>query len=385
MASAIQHVRGGWYVKERTASGKIAHIYLGKVTKAFASEFARRVGNLAKANAFNLPAHEDVIWAIGLDKKYQTRLRDHGFLRVGPKLDYNVETWIEHIITQTVGKPSTIKGLRTAKKHWVRLLGDQKLEEVTKGQVRSCVDQITQGFSPMHAARLCERGKMFFRDAVEHKLISENPFDGLKFARRSIDKSRQSYVAKQKLLDVVDHARHSEAGLLFLLARFAGLRVPSEPLALTWSCVDWEKMRISIPVGTKTGFRVLPIFPEFADELSAMFDRAESQWIFRTARTSAATTWRQWLDESIAKAKLTQWPKLWTNLRASCRTDLEERFPSQVCDAWLGHSTRVAKDHYLLVKPEHWEAVRTTCESSALPSALPPKGSPVVSGGQNAS
>lgn len=50
---------------------------------------------------------------------------------------------------------------------------------------------------------------------------------------------------------------------------------------------------------------------------------------------------------------LEPWPKLWVNLRASCRTDVEEEFPTHVCNAWLGHSKAVADKHYLRVKPEY--------------------------------
>jgi len=81
---------------------------------------------------------------------------------------------------------------------------------------------------------------------------------------------------------------------------------------------------------------------------------SESPWVFPTGRCSAGTTYRRWLESAILLAGLKQWPKLWHNLRASCRTDLEEQFASHVCDAWLGHSTRVAKDHYLMVTDEHW-------------------------------
>ena len=57
----------------------------------------------------------------------------------------------------------------------------------------------------------------------------------------------------------------------------------------------------------------------------------------------------------IKAAGCEQWPKLFVNLRSSCRTELEERFPSHVIDGWLGHSTAVAKKHYLQTTDDYWE------------------------------
>jgi hypothetical protein len=48
------------------------------------------------------------------------------------------------------------------------------------------------------------------------------------------------------------------------------------------------------------------------------------------------------------------WPKLFVNLRASRRTELQEMFPDHVVNAWLGHSSRTAEKHYLQVTPDHW-------------------------------
>lgn len=47
------------------------------------------------------------------------------------------------------------------------------------------------------------------------------------------------------------------------------------------------------------------------------------------------------------------------NLRASCRTDLQERFPDHVINTWLGHSSRIAERHYLQTTDAHWERATT--------------------------
>ncbi len=49
------------------------------------------------------------------------------------------------------------------------------------------------------------------------------------------------------------------------------------------------------------------------------------------------------------------WQKPFVNMRASCRTDLQERFPDHVINTWLGQSSRVAEKHYLQTTDAHWE------------------------------
>lgn len=371
MASISTHVRGGKYVNQQTMDGKRARIYLGRVPKKFAEEFARRVEELDRANRFNLLASDAVEWALRIDKRFREKLEHHGFLRVGRRVGVRLSQWIDEVIAKHTGEGSTKKGLRTARNNWVRLLGDPLLTEITRGKVKDAIAQLAVGCSSSHANRVCERGKMFLEAAVDHQLIAENPFCDVRFPKRIVNKERQSYVTRETFLQVVEKARHSEAQLLFLMARFGGLRIPSEPIALTWDLVDFEKMRFSIPQGTKTGFRVVPIFPEFEAELRQRFDQAAegSKHLFTSCRRSAGTQWREWLEAAIRLAAVPQWPKIWHNLRASCRTDLEERFPAHVCDAWLGHTAKVARDHYLMVTPDHWESARTSTGSSARHSA----------------
>ena len=64
----------------------------------------------------------------------------------------------------------------------------------------------------------------------------------------------------------------NEWRLLVVLARYGGLRIPSELVGLTWDDVDWDRgvMRISVPKkehlpGQET--REVPIFPEIRPHL----------------------------------------------------------------------------------------------------------------------
>ncbi len=66
---------------------------------------------------------------------------------------------------------------------------------------------------------------------------------------------------------------------------------------------------------------------------------------------------RTHLERIIAKAGHEVWPRLFQNLRASCATDWVERYPSHVVAKWLGHSPKVAAQHYLMSRDHHFEDV----------------------------
>ena len=50
-------------------------------------------------------------------------------------------------------------------------------------------------------------------------------------------------------------------------------------------------------------------------------------------------------------------PRLLQNLRASCATDWVEKYPSHVVAKWLGHSPKVAAQHYLMSRDHHFDDV----------------------------
>ena len=67
------------------------------------------------------------------------------------------------------------------------------------------------------------------------------------------------------------------------------------------------------------------------------------------------TNLRTQLLRILRRAGIVPWQKAFVNLRASCRTDLQEVFPDHAINTWLGHSSKVAEKHYLQTTEGHWE------------------------------
>ncbi len=246
--------------------------------------------------------------------------------------------------------------------------------ETIKGERGKNPDRL----SAATVARRKSLARTFFQDAVDRELIAKNPFPQVKNGTKG-NRERQRFIAAEIIEKVIDACPSAEWRLLVALSRYAGLRVPSEPLLLRWCDIDWAggKMVIHSP---KTehhegkGKRICPLFPEILPHLEALhelapdFDPADpsTAFVFRQLRPKdlpnkgwGATNLRTQFERIILRAGFTPWPRLWHNLRATRQTELTDRFPAHVVAAWLGNSERIATEHYLQVTDAHYaEAVR---------------------------
>lgn len=359
MASVWKHKRGGWYLEIAMPVGPSRKIYLGRIPSSAAQSVrlrAEQLGRLARVG--EPPTPELAAWLSACDQTFLAALGAVGLLRAWksdatPRL---VDWWAQYVSRRTDFSASTLKGWQTAFLHVSQRWPHQTLNQINALDAKTFSRDLGLAVSESHAAKIVGRCAQVFRAAIDAKLVTENPFDGIKLGR-AIDKTRKRYVDDATARRVLEGFATLEGRALFALARWCGLRVVCETLPLTWAHVDWAENRLTIPNNTKTGLRVVPLFEPARTELASLYDAApETPWVFNRCRASAGTQWRTWLLTACRTAGVEPWPKLWHNLRAACRTDLEERFPSHVCDCWVGHSTRVAKDHYLRVTPDHWAA-----------------------------
>jgi hypothetical protein len=170
------------------------------------------------------------------------------------------------------------------------------------------------------------------------------------------------------------------------LARYGGLRCPSEVLSLRLGDIDWEANRICV-TSPKTehhpgkGSRMIPLFPELRPYLDEAFEAVPEgiEYILARFRQRAIGPkgWRNCnlrttMEKIVKRAGLVPWPRLFHNLRASRETELSERFPIKVVTAWIGNTPDIAMEHYLQVTDEHWRrALEGDGNGSAAGEAAP--------------
>ena len=146
---------------------------------------------------------------------------------------------------------------------------------------------------------------------------------------------------------------------LIVLARWGGLRIPSEALTLEWRDVLWDR-GVFIVRSPKTahhrdgGIRMGPLFAEVREALDELWARApEGATRVFTRFAGVEQNLRTQLARYCERAGVRPWGKPFQNMRASRATELADLFPSHVCAAWLGHTEKIAEAFYRQVTQEH--------------------------------
>lgn len=355
--------RDGYRLRFRDHLQKQRSLWLGDMSRRTAESVQRHVTELVRARKANVRAETDSIkWAESLQGRIRDRLAEIGLasaVRAARSQDEGrlLGPFLASYITQrTDAKPSTITNYNHAKRWLVDYFGDRKiLAEITPADCERWQRYLHDGdkLADSTVEKILKRAKAMFRYATKDRLLEENPFLELKISS-SVSRERDAFISKELAAKVLKACPNHDWKVIFGLARFAGMRCPSEILTLSWTDIEWQAGRIRID-SPKTGLRYCPIF----EELQPILREAQKASPAKSARcvhghTGSGKNLRTQLNRIVTNAGLKSWPKTFVNLRASRRTELQELFPDHVVNAWLGHSSRVAEKHYLQVTPEHW-------------------------------
>ncbi len=234
--------------------------------------------------------------------------------------------------------------------------------------------------------------KIVFTAAVVQELIPKNPFS--KLTSRTTAAIRTRYVTPAEADLILAKCPNVAWKALFGLARFAGLRVPSEACAVAWGDVDWERCRLSVRSVKTERYagherRTLPILPKLMQLLQDAFDKAPEGQV-RIVPLSVRNLHRTFAG-IVKRTELKPFPRPFQVLRQSCATELSMTFPQKAVAVWLGHSERVSSEHYLQVPDELYDkaagrlpippekgAAKSAAECAAEGSSTEPQRVPTV-------
>ncbi len=356
---------------------------IGKMTKRAADSAKLHVEDLlACKTSGTSPRLATSQWVAGLSDTMHKRLAKLEL--VTPRVRQTVPTlaeWLEtYIGSRTDVKPNTLRNYEQVQGNMLRYFSKSALlDEITPANAEGfrIYLKMDRKLGEGTVSRQCKRARQFFTAAIDERLITENPFARVRCGNFAED--RFHFITPADAQRVLDACPDVEWRLIFALARYGGLRVPSELLQLKWGNIDWERQRFTV-TSVKTahhsgkGSRTVPTFPELAPFLRDAFELADegTEHIITRYRETSQNL-RTQLMRIVAKAGLDMWPKAFTNLRSSRETELVETFPLHVVVGWLGNSPDVAKRHYLQTTQDHYErAVTETSKSNskALQKAL---------------
>jgi integrase len=182
-------------------------------------------------------------------------------------LEAYLKSWIDN---QKDKAPNTVTKYRQMRNRLVNYFGaDKLLHAITRGEADEWRQSLANDKAEATMSTAVKAAKLFFQLAENKGLVRENPFDHLKAGRET---SEQKFDVTREMVDkLMDHAPDAEWRAIIALARYLGLRVPSEVLPLTWDDVNWARERLTLR-SPKTKYqgkpwRVLPLFHEVRTHL----------------------------------------------------------------------------------------------------------------------
>ncbi len=362
----------GWRIRFYDGNGERKQVRLAGINQATAEQIGRHIDilNAAKMAAEPLRERQTILWLQKISQNIHDKLAAVGL--VEPRVSTTVGEFIADYIKRRCDvAPGTRMNFGTCERNLVDYFGAEKpMRSVTAVDARAFRKwlQDHEGQAENTMRRRCGRARQFFKAAVKANLIDENPFEGMSVTvSGSTDKER--FITEAESQKILKACPDLQWRLIFSLCRYGGMRCPSEVLSLTWENVLWDASRIIVTSPKTKRYkghesRVLPMFPELASVLNeayeAAFDRLEDPLAVVsgpvvTRYTSADQNLRTTFEKIIKRAGLKVWPKPFQNLRSTRETELMEVYPSHVVVSWIGHSEKVARQHYLQTTDAHFE------------------------------
>jgi len=343
-------------------------IRLGDVSERIANEAKARIEALETAKLTGTPL--DRTTAAWLDAIHDTI--HEKLVRVGlveprepvpeEEPDVALVALVErYVASRSNLKPNTIRNYETTKRLLVEHFGkDRLVRSIHAGHARDYREWLVKKYAAATVAREIKRARQFFEYAKDCRVLDSNPFAKIKAGSQSNPK-RKHFVGRDVIDKVLAACPDNDWRLVVVLARYGGLRIPSELERLTWGDVDWHGMRFTIRVPKKERLaghetRVVPIFPEIEPYLRQAFDETPDGGLYVLPRRFHNEGYAYaGVLRAVERAGVTPWPKLFVNCRASRETELKREYPDHVVYSWIGHTEAVALEHYLMVTDADFE------------------------------
>lgn len=343
-------------------NGKRHTLSLGPVSRGDAEEFGRFLGRLISSRKLGVPPDGvTAAWVTGLPAETAARLSEVGL--TDGRASVTVGDLYDYVQAELGGSPSTVKKRKNVGANLTEFLSrDRRLDSITPGDAedfqrwlgRSGRRQADgEGLASATVSRRCATAKSWFAMAVRKGWLQKNPFEHIKRTSEA-NKSREHFVDRETIARFLDACPSSQFRLVIALARYGGLRCPSEMKPLLWEWLDWESRTLRVLAPKTKTIRTIPIYPELRPHLEQVWDEAaEGVPEILPALPSACSLTRR-LGTLARKSKVVLWEKPWQNMRSTRQTELVSEFPRHVACAWIGNSDTVAQKHYLQVTKEHF-------------------------------
>ena len=227
-------------------------IRLGKCTDRQALAYKIKIEALIAAKIHNAAADDEVSrWLVACDETMHGRIAAAGLCQ--PRGSLSVRGFIDDFLARRTDlKPRTIINLQQTRRHLLAFIdGSRSMRNITPADAEDfrlhlrrakpkpeVLEQLSgAGLGDNTARRLLGRCRQLFTAAIRRGVASSNPFADIE-CKVQANPERFYFLSRADAARINDACPDATWRLIFALARYGGLRTPSETLALTWSDID---------------------------------------------------------------------------------------------------------------------------------------------------
>jgi hypothetical protein len=386
MASITTRPNGHRWILFTAPNGKRYTIRLGNASRQQADSAKLRIEALIAAKLLNQPPDiETVKWLTATGAKFYDRLATAGLVvtrKVRTVAD--LVAWSVVELKKKKSKPATIRNVQISGDNLIKFFKDKpRICDITEDDatdfrewLSKCGGQNGKPLARTTVSRRCRRAREIFALAAKEsrRWIAANPFGSMRHWSE-VNLDRNVYIERSDIDCVIDELTDVYLRLIVALARYAGLRSPSEVVSLTWQNIDWAKGTMTVECVKTAAYeekawRIVPIFPELRPHLEAAYDQLPERggiFVLPSYQGKPWTTIARRIEAACRRLGMAMWTKPFVNMRASCEYDWLQSHPINVVASWMGHSPQVALLHYNRVAKEL--TAREVAKS--LPAAAP--------------
>ncbi|HPS56183.1 MAG TPA: phage integrase SAM-like domain-containing protein, partial [Sedimentisphaerales bacterium] len=232
---------------ENKARPKIA---LGSVNKRQAETAKINIQELVKSKntgATIPPAVQE--WLAGITDGLRKRLETLNIIEhKNSGNGFTVAAWVERYIKSRPDvKEATRRKWHDVEIKLATFFKTETMDEITVQHAKNfrVYLQTVVGLAENSIRRQTGIARQFFNSAIDAGLITKNPFRGQSVSLRA-NKARFYYIQPETAYSVLEACPDAQWRLIFGLARWGGLRCPSEVLRLQWQDIDFEHERFTV-------------------------------------------------------------------------------------------------------------------------------------------
>lgn len=376
----------GWRLQVNVPGHKRVRLRLGELPEDDAEAIATHIKRILAARLSGAPLSLDTAeWLGNLPAGLQERLCQQGV--IDESMICPTEMTLGEFLDLYFNRPEdrawrTINQFKITANNLLAYFGaDKQLRSITHGEAIDYKKWLAapRGKSQKKWAtatvnRNCGRSKEMLGYAKDRGFIDQNPFGRIRGLTVRANPETQFIVGPELTGLIMAAMPDTTWRLIFALARYGGLRSPSEQRTLRWEHIRWEAGKIDIfcqKTKRHTGreWREIPLWPVLRPYLEAARAEApaDAEWVidrYRSERANPAVQFARLLK----RAGIPLYPKLMQNLRFTRAMELiDEGYPTHVVTAWIGHSEEVGGKHYRTVTDDHFRrALGESARSAAL-------------------